>query len=100
MSVLLSFNDFILNNTCILFKIGRWFYIFHNYPVFLEFFLDPLSLSYMVLTLTISYFVQLYTFAYFRYEPLVDRLILFLNCFILSMIFFVSSANLVLLFLG
>lgn len=100
LSVLLNFNDFILNNTCLLIKLGKWFYIFHNYPVYLEFFFDPLSLSYMVLTLTISYFVQLYTFAYFRYEPLVERLILFLNCFILSMIFFVSSANIILLFLG
>lgn len=99
-SILFNFNNFVLDNTSMLIKIGRWFYIFHNYPINLEFFIDPLSLCYMVLTLTISYFVQLYTFAYFRYEPLVERLILFLNSFILSMIFFVSSANIILLFLG
>lgn len=100
LSVLFNFNGFVLENTSVIIKVGRWFYIFHNYPVNLEFFVDSLSLCYMVLTLTISYFVQLYTFAYFRYEPLVERLILFLNSFILSMIFFVSSSNVILLFLG
>lgn len=100
LSVLLHFNNAVLDNQVLLIKVGKWFYIFHNYQVNLEFYIDSLSISYMLLTLTISYFVQLYTFAYFRYEPLVERLILFLNTFILSMIFFVSSSNLILLFLG
>lgn len=99
-SLLINFNEYILNNEIILINMGRWFYIFHNYPVNLEFYMDTLSLAYMLLTLTISYFVQWYTFAYFRYEPIVERLVLFLNLFILSMVFFVSSANLILLFLG
>lgn len=87
-------------NNFYIIKCGRWFTLFNNLNVDLEFYIDSLSISYMVLTLTISYFVQLYTFSYFRYEPLVERLILFLNNFIISMIFFVSTMNLILLFLG
>ena len=53
-----------------------------------------------MLTLTIALFVQAYAFAYFRYEPNVDRLLLFLNSFVASMVLLVLAGNLVVLFLG
>lgn len=99
-TTLIYFFHIVGTNNFYIIKCGRWFTLFNNLNVDLEFYVDSLSISYMVLTLTISYFVQLYTFSYFRYEPLVERLILFLNNFIISMIFFVSTMNLILLFLG
>lgn len=75
-------------------------YLTINYKVSFEFLFDTISLSFSFLTLTIAQFVYLYTFAYFRYEPLVDRLVLFLNMFIISMVFLVSAGNLINLFLG
>lgn len=71
-----------------------------NFRVDFDFLVDNVSLSFSLLTSSIAIFVYVYTFAYFRYEPLVDRLIVFLNMFIISMIFLVSSGNLVSLFLG
>jgi NADH:ubiquinone oxidoreductase subunit 5 (subunit L)/multisubunit Na+/H+ antiporter MnhA subunit len=53
-----------------------------------------------LLTTTIGLFVYVYAFSYFRYEPLVDRFLLFLCSFIISMLFLVSSGNLIMLFLG
>lgn len=75
-------------------------YLSTNYKINFDFFVDNISLSFSFLTLSIALFVYLYTFAYFRYEPLVDRLIIFLNLFIISMVFLVSSGNFVMLFLG
>ena len=54
----------------------------------------------MFLTLSIAIFVYSFTFSYFRYEPLVDRLLILLNLFIISMVFLVTSGNLVSIFLG
>ena len=54
----------------------------------------------MLLTTSIAVFVFLYAFSYFRYEPLVDRFILFLMLFVISMLFLVASGNLIMLFLG
>jgi NADH:ubiquinone oxidoreductase subunit 5 (subunit L)/multisubunit Na+/H+ antiporter MnhA subunit len=79
---------------------GRWMYLNSNYKIFFDFYVDNISLSFSFLTLTIAIFVYNFTFAYFRYEPLVDRLIVLLNLFIISMVFLVSSGNLVSLFLG
>lgn len=70
------------------------------FKVDFDFFVDNISLSFSFLTLSIAVFVYIYTFSYFRYEPLVDRLLVFLNMFIISMVFLVSSGNLVSLFLG
>ena len=56
--------------------------------------------SFILLTTTIGFFVYIYAFSYFRYEPLVDRFLLFLCSFIISMIFLVSSGNLIMMFLG
>ena len=54
----------------------------------------------MLLTTTIGLFVYMYAFSYFRYEPLVDRFLLFLCSFILSMLLLVSAGNIIILFLG
>lgn len=75
-------------------------YLNTNFKVNFDFLIDNISLSFSFLTLTIAIFVYFYTFSYFRYEPLVDRLLIFLNLFIISMVFLVSSGNLVMLFLG
>lgn len=81
-------------------NIGKWMYLSTNYKINFDFFIDNVSLSFAFLTITIAVFVYLYTFSYFRYEPLVDRLILFLNSFVISMVFLVCSGNFIMLFLG
>ncbi len=80
--------------------IGKWMYLSQNYKVSFDFLFDNVSFSFSFLTLTIAIFVYIYTFSYFRYEPLVERLVLFLNSFIISMVFLVSSGNFIMLFLG
>lgn len=75
-------------------------YLNTNFRLNFDFLVDNISVSFSFLTLTIAIFVYVYTFSYFRYEPLVDRLLIFLNLFIISMVFLVSSGNLVMLFLG
>lgn len=75
-------------------------YLTTDYKVSFDLFIDIISISFSLLTLTIAVFVYIYTFSYFRYEPLVDRLILFLNAFIISMAFLVSAGNFIVLFLG
>lgn len=82
------------------FNFGKWMYLNSNYKIFFDFYIDNISLSFSFLTLTIAIFVYSFTFSYFRFEPLVDRLIILLNLFIISMIFLVSSGNLISLFLG
>ena len=79
---------------------GKWMYLNSNYKIFFDLYIDNISLSFSFLTLSIAIFVYNFTFAYFRYEPLVDRLIVLLNLFIISMMFLVSSGNLISLFLG
>lgn len=81
-------------------SLGKWMYLNTNYRINFDFVIDNVSISFSFLTLSIAIFVYLYTFAYFRYEPLVDRLLIFLNLFIISMVFLVSSGNFVMLFLG
>ena len=81
-------------------SLGKWMYLGYNYRVSFDFLIDNISLSFSFLTLTIAVFVYIYTFSYFRYEPLVDRLVLFLNSFIISMVFLVSSGNFIMMFLG
>lgn len=81
-------------------NIGKWMFINSSYRVFFDFFIDSISFSFAFLTLTIAVFVYMFTFSYFRYEPLVDRLLVLLNLFIISMIFLVTAGNLISLFLG
>lgn len=80
--------------------LGKWFYLNYGVRVDFNFLIDSISFSFILLTTTIGLFVYIYTFSYFRYEPLVDRFLLFLCSFILSMLFLVSSGNIVMLFLG
>jgi NADH:ubiquinone oxidoreductase subunit 5 (subunit L)/multisubunit Na+/H+ antiporter MnhA subunit len=77
---------------------GKWMYLTVDYRVSFDFLIDIVSLSFSFLTITIAIFVYIYTFSYFRYEPLVDRLVLFLNSFIISMAFLVSSGNFIFFF--
>lgn len=81
-------------------KLGKWMFLSSYFKIDFDFFIDNISMSFSLLTTSIAIFVYIYTFSYFRYEPLVDRLLVFLNLFIISMVFLVSSGNLVSLFLG
>lgn len=81
-------------------EVCQWMYLNSNYRINFSFFIDFVSISFSFLTTTIAIFVYIYTFAYFRYEPLVERLLIFLNSFILSMVLLVSAGNLIILFLG
>ena len=75
-------------------------FINSNYRLNFSLLLDFVSISFAYLTTTIALCVYIFTFSYFRYEPLVERLVLFLNSFILSMVLLVSSGNMVVMFLG
>lgn len=99
-SIIPYINYIFFENGYYFITLGKWMYLNSNYKIGFDFLIDNVSLSFSFLTLTIALFVYPYTFSYFRYEPLVDRLILFLNAFIISMVFLVSSGNLIMLFLG
>lgn len=72
----------------------------NNFIIFFDFLTDSVSFSFMLLTVTIALFVYIFTFSYFRYEPNVERLLIFLNSFVISMVFLVNSGNFIMLFLG
>ena len=99
-STIFYFDMFFLDNMTYKINLGKWFIISMNYTVFFEIFIDSVSYSFMFLTLTIAVFVYIYAFSYFRYEPNVERLILLINCFVISMICLVTSGNFFVLFLG
>ena len=80
--------------------ISKWIYLNPNYRLDFSFLIDTVSFSFMFLTISIALFTYIYTFSYFRYEPLVERFLLFLNSFVISMIFLVTSSNFVMIFLG
>jgi len=94
------FDNFFVDNISFKINLGKWFVIFLNHPVFFELNIDSISFSFMFLTLTIAVFVYIYAFSYFRYEPNVERFILLINCFVISMICLVTSGNFFVLFLG
>lgn len=79
---------------------GSWILLNNYFKNNFDFIVDTTSYSFTLLTTSIAVFVYIYAFSYFRYEPLVERLLLFLNSFILSMIFLVNSGNTVMFFLG
>lgn len=79
---------------------GKWISLGSNYRINFDFYIDYISYSFSFLTLSIAVFVYSYSLSYFKYEPLADRLIIFLNLFIISMVFLVSSGNLIVMFLG
>lgn len=93
--------DFLQNsNKTIIWNFGTWAVLNMNYKVQFLFYIDLLSFSYMLLTTSIAVFVFIYAFSYFRYEPHVDRLLIMLNLFVISMIILVLAGNFVILFLG
>ena len=81
-------------------NLGHWTLINLNYKIDFLFYIDSLAFSFIFLTTSIAFFVYIYAFSYFRYEPHVDRLIIFLNLFVISMIILVSAGNMIILFLG
>ena len=76
----------------------KWFKLTSLLEVKFELFIDLVSFSFLFLTATIALFVTFFTFSYFRYEPNVEKLLLLLNAFVLSMLLLVVSGNLVVLF--
>lgn len=99
-ALIFYFNSIMLHGTTYKIFVGKWFYLNINYLINFDFFIDKISFSFMFLTVSIALFVYVFAFAYFRYEPLVERLLLFLCLFVLSMVFLVTSGNLIMLFLG
>jgi NADH:ubiquinone oxidoreductase subunit 5 (subunit L)/multisubunit Na+/H+ antiporter MnhA subunit len=99
-SAIIYFDTFFIDNISFKINLGKWFVVFLTHPVFFELNIDSISYSFMFLTLTIAVFVYIYAFSYFRYEPNVERFILLINCFVISMICLVTSGNFFVLFLG
>lgn len=99
-SLLITFYDILTNNSYYYLELGNWMFLNTNFKVNFSFYIDLVSISFSFLTTTIAICVYTFAFSYFRYEPLVERLLLFLNLFILSMVLLVSSGNLIVLFLG
>lgn len=100
LSIFLYFNKFFFDNMSYKINLGKWFIVSVNYVVFFEIFIDSVSYSFILLTVTIAFFVFIYAFSYFRYEPNVERLLLLINCFVISMLLLVTSGNFFVLFLG
>lgn len=96
----LTFFDIFTNHSYYYIEVGNWMFLNSNFKVNFSLFIDFVSISFAYLTTTIALCVYIFTFSYFRYEPLVERLLLFLNSFILSMVLLVSSGNLIVMFLG
>lgn len=99
-TLLFSIWDLFYNNKVYLIYFGKW--VLFNVNVRLDFYfiIDIVSFSFLLLTTSIALFVYLYAFSYFRYEPLVDKFILFISFFVVSMLFLVLSGNTIMLFLG
>lgn len=91
---------FLTEGYCANVSIGKWFTLWGYTTVNFDLYFDSLSYSYMFLTLSIAVFVYIYAFSYFRYEPNVERLLLFINLFVISMIILVLAGNTFVLFLG
>ena len=100
MSLLFSAKSVFLNQSVFIIKLCSWVFLTINIKIDYYFLIDTISFSFMLLTTTIAFFVYIYAFSYFRYEPLVDRFLLFILSFVISMIFLVTSGNTIMLFLG
>lgn len=81
-------------------NLGSWILVNFKSKIDFLIYIDQLSFSFMLLTSSIAIFVYVYAFSYFRYEPHVDRLLIFLNLFVISMILLVIAGNMIVLFLG
>ena len=99
-SIIPYLNSIMKFNNFYYISLGKWMYLSSHYRINFDFLIDNISLSFSFLTITIAVFAYLFAFSYFRYEPLVDRLLVLLNLFVISMVFLVSSGNFVMLFLG
>lgn len=101
-STIYIFIDYIKfnSNINIVFNLGPWLSISNQSKIDFLLTIDTLSFTFILLTASIAMFVYIYAFVYFRGEPNVERLIVFLNLFVLSMILMVSGGNFVILFLG
>jgi NADH-ubiquinone oxidoreductase chain 5 len=99
-SLLLSAKSVFVDHKIYIIKICNWAFLSLNVRVDYYFLIDTISFSFMLLTTTIAFFVYIYAFSYFRYEPLVDRFLLFILSFVISMIFLVTSGNTIMMFLG
>lgn len=99
-SLLFYINEIFINQRVYIIDLGKWIFISSNLRLGFYFLIDTISFSFILLTTTIAVFVFAYAFSYFRYEPLVERFILFLASFVVSMLFLVSSGNTIMMFLG
>ena len=99
-SLLFSAKSIFVNQKIYIIKLCSWAFLSLNVRIDYYFLIDTISFSFMLLTTTIAFFVFIYAFSYFRYEPLVDRFLLFILSFVISMIFLVTSGNTIMLFLG
>lgn len=99
-SVLMYFDFFFVDNNFFKIVVGKWFTLYGTFNVNFELYVDSISYSFMLLTVTIAMFVYIYVYSYFRYDANVERLILFINCFVISMVILVVSGNLFVFFLG
>lgn len=97
---LLYLKFFFIENNIFYINFGKWLSFSNNILIKFDFYFDIISFSFLFLTLTIAVSVIFFSFSYFRFEPLIDRLIIYLNYFVCSMIFLVSTNNLITFFLG
>lgn len=100
LSLLFSAKSILINQKVYIIKLCSWAFLSTNVRIDYYFLIDTISFSFMLLTTTIAFFVFIYAFSYFRYEPLVDRFLLFILSFVIGMIFLVTSGNTIMLFLG
>lgn len=99
-SLLFSAKSILILNKIYVIKLSNWIFLGAGSKVDYYFLIDSISFSFILLTTTIAFFVYIYAFSYFRYEPLVDRFLLFILSFVVSMLFLVASGNIIMLFLG
>ena len=99
-NTIVNYKNILIMNKVYKYNFGLWFLLNNEFKINFSFFIDQISYSFILLTVTIAFFVYIFAFSYFKYEPLVDRFLIFLCMFIGSMILFVSSSNLIVLFLG
>ncbi len=99
-SIIYYFFIIFFKNIWFFISLGDWGLLYWDYKISFDIIIDTTSLSFLFLTLTIGLNVFIYSFSYFRYEPFVERLLLYINWFILSMNLLVISGNLFVLMLG
>lgn len=97
---LLAYPLIIIKGTVVQVTVFKWFSLSPSLTVYFTLYIDTIAYAFALLTLMIALFVQTYAFAYFRYEPNIDRLLFFLNSFVVSMVILVLAGNLIVLFLG